>query len=230
MPEAGDPQARTSTSGTASTCGSYKTETRPPAHRAGVDDLLALVTFSFVSTVTPGPNNVLVWASGARFGFRATVPHLFGTAFGIGVMVLAVAAGIGALVTGIPELGVVLKLAGSVYLLYLAWQIAGAHALERSEVAHPLTVVQAALFQPMNPKAWVFSIGAVTTFRPDGLPVVAGSLLVAGVLMLIIVPSQAVWALGGDLVGRWLTSPRAHRVLSWSLAVLLVLTIALVWI
>jgi threonine/homoserine/homoserine lactone efflux protein len=195
-----------------------------------VDDLVALVTFSFVSTVTPGPNNVLVWASGARFGFRRTIPHLFGTALGIGLMVLAVAAGIGALVTNIPELAFAMRLAGTIYLLYLAWQIAGAHALERGDVAHPLTLLQAALFQPMNPKAWFFTIGAVTTFRPDDLSMIAGSLLVAGVMVVIIVPSQAVWAIGGDLVGRWLTSPRAHRILSLVLAVLLLLTIVLVWI
>ncbi len=123
-----------------------------------------------------------------------------------------------------------MRLAGTVYLLYLAWQIAGAHAMERGDVAHPLTILQAALFQPMNPKAWFFTIGAVTTFRPDDMSMVAGSLVVAAVMVVFIVPSQAVWAIGGDLIGRSLTSPRAHRLLSVVLALLLLSTIVLVWV
>ena len=88
--------------------------------------LAALIGFSFVSSVTPGPNNILLWASGAEFGFRRTIRHVIGTALGIGSMALAVAAGLGALITTVPEIGFVMKVAGSVYLLYLAYQIAGA--------------------------------------------------------------------------------------------------------
>ncbi len=83
--------------------------------------LLALLGFSFVSSFTPGPNNILLWASGATFGFRRTVPHVVGTALGIGLMALVAGAGIAALVSEVPQLGVAMRLAGSVYLVWLAW-------------------------------------------------------------------------------------------------------------
>ena len=106
--------------------------------------LLALVGFSFVSSVTPGPNNVLLWASGATFGFRATVPHVLGTALGIGMMALITAAGVGTLFTAIPEIGLAMKVGASAYLVVLAVRIAGAHALERAQLARPLGIVGAA--------------------------------------------------------------------------------------
>ena len=87
-----------------------------------MSDLVALVGFSIVSSVTPGPNNVMLWASGIQFGFRATLPHVIGTSIGIGTMAIAVAAGIGVLVTTVPQGELTLKLIGSLYLLYLAYQ------------------------------------------------------------------------------------------------------------
>ena len=136
-----------------------------------MDHLLALVGFSFVSAITPGPNNVLLWASGAAFGFRRTLPHVVGTAVGLGAMALAVAAGLGVLVATVPGLALAMKVGGSAYLLWLAWQIAGVGALERTTAARPMGVVAAAGFQAINPKAWVFALGAITTFRPPDLPV-----------------------------------------------------------
>lgn len=190
----------------------------------------ALVGFSFVSSVTPGPNNILLWASGAEFGFRRTLPHVIGTALGIGSMALAVAAGLGALIAAVPEVAVVMKLAGTAYLLYLAVQIAGSHALERGPAVRPLGLLQAATFQVINPKAWIFALGAITTFRPPDLPVVLGSLLVAGTMMLVVIPTAALWAGGGGVLSRFLTGRLAHRIVSLVLATLVVVTIALVWI
>jgi threonine/homoserine/homoserine lactone efflux protein len=194
-----------------------------------VEALVALVGFSFVSSVTPGPNNVLLWASGAQFGFRRTIRHVVGTALGLGAMALAVAAGLGALVTSVPEIAFAMKLGGSAYLLYLAWQIAGAHGLERADVARPLGILQAAALQAINPKAWIFALGAITTFRPGELPVVAGSIAVAVTMMVVIVPSAAVWAAGGGLLSRYLTGGRAYRFVSVAMAVLLALTVVYVW-
>lgn len=195
-----------------------------------MDTLLALVGFSFVSAVTPGPNNVLLWASGTQFGFRRTIRHVIGTALGLGAMALAMAAGLGTLVTTVPEIAFSMKVGGTVYLLYLAWQIAGARALERPEVARPLGLRQAAVFQAINPKAWIFALGAVTTFRPPELPVVAGSLAVAATMMIVIIPSAGIWAAGGGLLSRYITGGRAHRIVSLALAALLALTVVFVWI
>jgi threonine/homoserine/homoserine lactone efflux protein len=189
--------------------------------------LLPLVTFAFVSSVTPGPNNLMLWAAGATFGVRRSVPHVLGTAVGIGAMALAAAAGLAALITAVPELAFVLKVAGSVYLLSLAWQVAGAHALRPGTLAQPLTLVQGALFQVVNVKAWVFALGAMTTFRPTDLPVVAGALLVTIVMMIVVVPSAAVWAVAGGAIGS--LAGRRQRAVSLILAILLALTVIDVW-
>src|SRR5262245_30874353 len=195
-----------------------------------VNELASLVAFSVLSAGTPGPNNILLWASGAAFGFRRTLPHIVGTAVGIGAMTLAVAIGLGAVLAAFPPLAVAMKIAGSMYLLYLAWQVAGARALERADVARPLGLLQAAALQAINPKSWIFVLGALTTFRPAGLPVATGTLLVAGTMMAVIVPTAAIWAAGGGLIGRLLSGDRARRTVSLVLAGLLVVTIVSVWI
>ena len=195
-----------------------------------MDQLVALVAFSFVSAVTPGPNNILLWASGAEFGLRPTVPHVIGTALGIGALALAVAAGIGALITTVPQLELAMKAVGSVYLLYLAYQVAGAGALERRAVARPLGLLQAVAFQVINPKAWILALGAMTTFRPTDLPVAIGSVLVATTMLIVVIPSAALWAGGGDLLSRYLEGRRTRRIAGFGLAALLAATVVYVWI
>lgn len=191
---------------------------------------LGLVAFSFISSVTPGPNNILLWASGAEFGVRRTVPHILGTAVGIGGMALATAAGLGALIGAFPQLAFVMKVAGSLYLVYLAIRIAGIRSMSRGVVQRPLSLVGAAAFQVINPKAWIFALGAVTTFRFPDLSVVVGSLLVAITMMAVILPSAAIWAAGGDVLSRFLTGERTSRIVSLVLAVMVVLTVVLVWL
>jgi threonine/homoserine/homoserine lactone efflux protein len=201
-----------------------------PPYRRLVDGIPALVAFSFVSSVTPGPNNVLLWASGAEFGLRATFRHIAGTALGIGAMALAVGAGLGALIASVPEVAFVMRVAGSLYLLFLAYQIAGAHGLARGELARPLGIRQAAALQLINPKAWIFALGAVTTFRPAALPPATGSLAVAATMMIVIVPTAALWAGAGGVLGRLLTDERRRRAMSLILAALVVATVASVWV
>ena len=194
-----------------------------------MNQIVALVAFSAVSSGTPGPNNLLLWASGAEFGLRRTIPHVVGTAIGIGAMALGVAAGFGAAIAAFPALAFVMKLAGSAYLLYLAWQVAGAGALNRATVARPMSLLQGAAFQVVNVKAWVFALGAITTFRPTDLPIAAGSLLVAAVMMVVIVPTACLWAAGGGAIGRLLVDARSRRIVSLVLAGILALTVLSVW-
>ncbi len=195
-----------------------------------MEHFLGLIGFSFASSVTPGPNNVLLWASGASFGLRRTLPHVFGTALGIGAMTLAVAAASGAVLAAIPGLATAMKVGGSLYLLWLAWQILRAGALERTDVARPFGLASAAAFQLINPKAWIFALGAVTTFRPAELPIVVGSLVVALTMMVVIVPSALLWAGAGDALGRLTKGRRARQVVSVTLAGLLLVSVALVWV
>ena len=195
-----------------------------------MDWLVALLGFGFVCTVTPGPNNILLWASGAAFGVRRSWPHVMGTALGVGVMAVLVAAGLGVLVTSLPPLALAMKIAGSVYLLYLAWQVAGAGALERTTAARPMGVLQAIAFQLVNPKVWIFAVGAVSTFRPPNVQIVLGSALVVLAMMAIAIPSSVLWVVGGDALNRLIERPATRRAVSLGLALLVVATVALVWI
>jgi threonine/homoserine/homoserine lactone efflux protein len=194
-----------------------------------VDQWFALVAFSIASTGSPGPNNVLLWASGAAFGLRPTVPHIVGTALGIGALALLAAAGLAAIVSAVPALAVVMKIAASAYLLYLAWQVAGAHALERGELARPMSVVQATVFQAINPKAWIFALGAIAAFRPADLPVVPGSLVVAVTMTAIVIPTAALWAAAGGWLGCLLEGERSRRLVGLGLAALLAVSVVGMW-
>ena len=195
-----------------------------------MNPLLGLVGFAFVSSVTPGPNNVLLWASGATFGFRRTVPHVLGTAVGLGSMALASAAGIAALVAAVPALGVVMRVVGSAYLVFLAWQIARSGSLRAGSAARPMSLLEGTAFQWVNPKAWIFALGAVTTFRPPAMDAAIGTLLIAAVMMVVIVPSAGLWAGFGNALGSLLERDRTRRIVSVVLAALVIATIVLVWI
>jgi len=194
-----------------------------------VEGLVALVAFAFVNCVTPGPNNVMLWASGAAFGMRRTMSHIIGTAVGIGLMALSVAAGLGALATAVPQIAFAMKVAGSVYLLYLALQIAGMRGLMATEIARPLGLAAAAAFQVINPKAWIFALGAMTTFRPAGMPVVGGSLLVAVTMAAVVLPTAALWAAAGGAINRLMAGEGRRRLVAGILAVLVVATVISVW-
>lgn len=192
-------------------------------------EVAALAVFAFVSAVTPGPNNVMLLASGTRFGFRPTIPHLFGIVFGVASMALVVSLGIGTLVTTFPSVEIGLKVLGSAYLLYLAYQIAGSKVVGPAEVSKPLTARQAMAFQYVNPKAWVFVLAAITAFRPSGLPAPVSALLVAAVMMVVILPSAAIWAWSGQLLDRLMGDPQS-RFVPAILGILLAATVAYIWV
>lgn len=192
--------------------------------------LIGLVGFSLVSAGTPGPNNVLLWASGATFGFRRTMPHIVGTALGIGAMTLAVAAGVGLIVTSLPALTLLMKVAGSAYLLVLAYRIARAGSTEGTTVSRPMNLLEATTFQAVNPKGWIFAFGAVTTFRPDQFSAIAGSLAVAVTMMAVILPCAAAWAVAGGAMSRLLSGGGAGRGVSLVLGGLVAVSVLAVWI
>ena len=195
-----------------------------------MSELVALLAFAFVGTVSPGPNNTVLWASGLRFGFRRTVPHVLGTALGIGLLVVAVAAGIGALFEVVPAAELVLKIVGSLYLLYVAYLVLGSGGIGRTEVSDPLSIWHAIAFQCVNPKAWIFAIAAVGTFLPPALPWIVGVVVLTGTLMVVVVGSSSIWAVGGAALGRVVDDERTRRVISIGLAALLVASVALLWI
>lgn len=195
-----------------------------------IELLLALIGFAFVSSITPGPNNLMLMASGANFGLRRTVPHMLGISIGHAFMVTMVGLGLGQVFETYPPARLALQVISSLYLLYLAWKIANAAPPSAGEASgNPLTFLQAAAFQWVNPKAWYMAIYAITNYTPDSLGVGAGSVIVALVFALTNLPSITVWATIGTQVKRLLSRPRLLRAFNWTMAFLLILTLVPVW-
>ena len=172
----------------------------------------------------------MLWASGISFGFRRTVPHVLGGALGVGALVVGVAVGIGAFLDAAPAAALILKVAGSVYLLYLAWRVAGSGAVGRADAAHPLDVWQAAVFQWLNPKAWVFAIALVGTFLPEDLHRLVGIALLVGIVIGVVAVSFTIWAAGGAALSRFAEDERRRRAVSFVLSAMIVGSVALLWI
>lgn len=165
-------------------------------------------------TITPGPNNVMLTASGANYGFRRTLPHIFGILGGCFVLFAGIALGLGILFERYPLVQTVLRVVGSLYLLYLAWRIATAPPpdLTRRGEGRPLAFWQAAAFQFANPKAWVMGLALMAGFLPEGGDTLVNALLLAGFAELVALPCIALWAGFGIAIGRWLDTPRAWRI------------------
>ena len=184
--------------------------------------LSALLVFCFVSSITPGPNNFMLLASGVNFGFRRTVPHMLGISVGFFILLLAVGAGLGALVTAVPAVFLVLKVAGGLYLLYIAWKIATATALGEGKVgARPMRFIEAAAFQWVNPKAWVMAVSSMAAYTVPS-HYWTSVLIIGFVFAVINFPTVSSWAGFGSLLRDWLSHPVRLRVFNVTMAVLLV--------
>lgn len=184
---------------------------------------LAVAGFALATLFSPGPNNLMLMASGANFGLRRTVPHLLGVALGFPAMAAAAGLGLGAVFEAWPPALAILKVAAAAILLWLAWKVATAapppEARDMS-AARPLTFVQAAAFQWVNPKAWFMAIGAMSAYAAGGGPVRV--LAVAGVFAGFGLCSATTWTTLGTALRRLLTSPARLRAFNWTMAALLV--------
>lgn len=188
-----------------------------------MDLLLPLFTFAVVTSVTPGPNNVMLTASGANFGFRRTLPHMLGIAVGFPVMVVAIGWGLGEIFRSFPALHEVLKYAGAAYLLFLAWKIATAGRAGTAEArGRPMTFLQAAAFQWVNPKGWMMAISAITAYTTVGGNPFVETLAIAAIFALVTMPCIGLWALFGVGIGRLLQSDTWLRAFNLLMAALLV--------
>ena len=191
------------------------------------DLFLALTVFAIVMSFTPGPNNILLTASGVNFGFVRSIPHMLGVEVGFLVLVVACAAGLGLIFAALPGLHIVLKVAGAVYMLWLAWKVANAKPAgeEGGLLARPMTFLQAAAFQWMNPKAVIASLSAIALYMRPGHEVLdlAVMLIVFGVSTILAV---ATWAGFGVALRRYLRDPVHARVFNVAMGVLLVVSIA----
>jgi threonine/homoserine/homoserine lactone efflux protein len=185
------------------------------------DILTALTAFAFVSSITPGPNNLMLMASGANFGFARSIPHMLGIGIGFVVMVILVGIGLMQVFDTFPITHTILKIASIGYLLYLAWKIANAGAPEGAQSdARPMTFIQAALFQWVNPKAWTMALTAITLYAPDRS--LTAILLVAAIFGAINLPCVSSWTVLGQQMRRILRSPAHLTAFNWLMAGLLV--------
>ena len=187
--------------------------------------LPALIAFAFVTSITPGPNNMMLLASGANFGLRRTLPHMLGVGIGFVLMMILIGLGLIQVFDRYPVSYDILKWGGLAYMLWLAVKIATQvpKVPEPDPQARPITFLQACAFQWVNPKAWSMAVNAITLYTAQqSLP---GIGLAAVVFGLVNIPSVAVWVMLGQQMRRFLTSTARLRAFNISMAVLLVLTL-----
>lgn len=197
-------------------------------------ELLSLAAFAFAASITPGPNNLLLLASGTNFGLRRSIPHLAGVALGFALMLILVGLGLGELFERFPLVATGLRGLCFIYLLYLAWRLAQASPNQATVVneaespapggrkGRPMSFLEAALFQWVNPKAWAMGLTAMSVYLPE--PGTRAVLLVALVFALVNVPCISAWTVLGVNIRRWLSNSRTLVLFNRTMAVLLVLS------
>ena len=183
---------------------------------------LPLLTYMATMSVTPGPNNLMLAASGVNFGFRRTLPHMLGISIGVGIQIVLVAGLLAWVMTWLDALRLPLVFVGCAYLLWLARRQAGAGQPGNSEKRQPLGFFGAALFQWVNPKAWMMVLNAAILFLPHGNWTAV--LWMAVMSVFVNLPCIAVWAFAGDKLRLTLRDPLALRVFNYTMATLLAAT------
>ena len=196
-----------------------------------METLLPLVSFAFASSITPGPNNLMLSASGIAFGLKRTLPHMLGVFVGFLLLLLLCAAGVGAVVAAFPAVALGLKIGGSVYLLHLAWGMRGVFApAGAARPARPLTIVEAVLFQFANPKGWLMALTAASVFVPQISPRWLGVLVVCGVFASVNLPCIGTWTLLGASLRRGLALERWGDYLGLVVGVLMLYAVVALWL
>lgn len=200
------------------------------------DLLTSLCLFAFVTSITPGPNNAMLFASGVNHGIRRTLPHLLGVTLGFTFMQLAVGLGVGVLFESVPGLYSILRALGLGYMLYLAWRIANAAppaqldandapARTFAATGRPMTFLEASAFQWVNPKALMMCVTAASAYSMPDRPIM-GALLVTGVFFFAGMPCVALWVLLGRMMRGLLQDRKRLRAFNWAMAALLIASMA----
>ncbi|MBM1219505.1 LysE family translocator [Ponticoccus sp. SC2-23] len=186
--------------------------------------ITALMGFALATSITPGPNNLMLLASGANFGLRRTVPHMLGISLGHGFMMIMVGLGLAAIFEAYPLLRRAMMVASLLYLAWLAWKVANAAPPGEAQIeGKPLTFLQAAGFQWVNPKGWYMALTAIAAYTPPEAGAL-GAVMVAAIFSATNLPAILVWAGFGTQVRRLLRKPGHLRLFNRTMAVLLLLT------
>ena len=190
--------------------------------------LLSIISFAVATAFSPGPNNLMLLSSGLTFGYRKTTPHILGIVVGFPVMVMAVGLGVESVFELFPKLYDILKVLGLGYLIWMAWQIAnssGSISNNETKKKKPFTFLQAALFQWLNPKAWIMAITATTSFSTSTGHLFIQIMIIAFVYLLVGIGSTSSWALGGLFLRRIISNERRVKVFNIIMAILIVLSV-----
>lgn len=186
--------------------------------------LISITSFALASTMTPGPNNIMLLSSGLTFGYRRTVPHALGVNFGFPVMVICVGLGVGKLFEIFPFIYTILKVVGISYLIWMAWHIANTKgaATTNNKKDKPFTFLQAALFQWVNPKAWVMAVSSTAAFITDHQIAGVQVMIISCIYFFSAILSTNSWALGGVILKQFLQNERLVRMFNITMAVLII--------
>jgi threonine/homoserine/homoserine lactone efflux protein len=190
------------------------------------ETMLAIGLFSLVGSVTPGPSNFMLLASGTNFGFWRTVPQILGITIGLSSVLLAVGFGLGTLISAYPPLGLSLKIVGGAYLLYLAWRIGMSRPPSSgdADAARPLTFLESAAFQWVNPKAWIAALTAMAAYANAENPFLS-VMLITFVIAIVNLPAVSIWAGFGVMLRRFLSDPAKLKWFNITMGLLLAATL-----
>jgi threonine/homoserine/homoserine lactone efflux protein len=194
--------------------------------------LFPLLLFALVGSLTPGPNNIMLAASGVNYGFRRTVPHMIGICIGFPLMFLAVGTGLSQVFEKAPITHTALKLMGSVYLLWLAWRVATAEPVSTTAPNEtknrPISFMQAAAFQWVNPKAWILVLGATATYTDIDQALLPQVIAITLIFAVVSIFSVTIWTMLGVGIAQALKHSRSRRVFNFTMAA--ALTVSVLWI
>ena len=188
----------------------------------------ALISYYFIMFATPGPNNAMLTASGIKFGFKRTLPHLIGIPFGHTIQITLVCFGLGSLFLKYPIVQFYMKWACFFYLLYLGWKIIGSFSESEKESGRPLKLYEAALFQFINPKAWIVALTAATGFFPNEEHFLKATAFVTITAPFVCFPSICLWALFGTSIKSIIKNTKIKKIVEYLLAILLIATAVII--
>ncbi len=187
--------------------------------------LLPMILYCFVMSITPGPNNLMLTASGANFGYRLTLPQVVGCVMGNVALTLVACNGLGQVFTAWPAAQAALRTGGALYLVWLAWRLARSRVGE-AQALRPVTFLEGVLFQAFNPKSWIRAITLASVFMPAGADPLLAGLAISGIGAVVGFPCVSAWALFGVAMRGVLADPRRQRVFNLAMAAALVLLAA----
>ena len=184
----------------------------------------ALIVYYFIMFATPGPNNAMLTASGMKFGYLRTLPHIIGIPLGHFIQITLVCYGLGNVFIKFPQIQFYMKFLCFIYLLYLSWKMLGSISVTKKETGRPLKFYEASLFQFINPKAWTVAIAAVSGFFPSDENFFVATMFLAVTAPFVCIPSISLWALFGNSLRTFVSNTKTKKIIEYILAILLILT------